>query len=154
MENGGILYVFPVFHSAWMAKKIRYPAADDLFRVSQAKTRRRAAAVNFARQLSTHRYFPDPPGIGGAAKGSLAKGSWHGEAVTEGFTMGAFAKAPTYVETCYPGESPRLGVAEARQIVNQVQHFFPRKLQKAFSSRDISSDGDSEAPQQRQCRLP
>ena len=36
MENGGILYVFPVFHSAWMAKKIRYPAADDLFRVSLA----------------------------------------------------------------------------------------------------------------------
>ena len=36
MENGGILYVFPVFHSAWMAKKIRYPAADDLFRVSIA----------------------------------------------------------------------------------------------------------------------
>ena len=27
-------YVFPVFHSAWMAKKIRCPAADDLFRVS------------------------------------------------------------------------------------------------------------------------
>ena len=36
MENGGILYVFPVFHSAWMAKKIRCPAADDLFRVSLA----------------------------------------------------------------------------------------------------------------------
>ena len=35
-ENGGILHVFPVFHSAWMAKKIRYPAADDLFRVSLA----------------------------------------------------------------------------------------------------------------------
>ena len=34
MENGGILYVFPVFHSAWMAKKISFPAADDLFRVS------------------------------------------------------------------------------------------------------------------------
>ena len=25
-------------------------------------------------------------------KGSLAKGSWHGEAVTEGFTVGAFSK--------------------------------------------------------------
>ena len=34
MENSGILYVFPVFHSAWMAKKISSPAADDLFRVS------------------------------------------------------------------------------------------------------------------------
>ena len=35
-KNGkqGILYVFPVFHSAWLAKKIRCPAADDLFRVS------------------------------------------------------------------------------------------------------------------------
>ena len=109
---------------------------------------RRAAAVNFARQLSTHRYFPDPPGIGSAAKGSLAKGaacrrsqfrtaafyasllprparyrrcsqrlpacgSWHGEAVTEGFTVGDFSKAPTHVDTCQPGESPRLGVAEA-----------------------------------------
>ncbi len=102
MENGGILYVFPVFHSAWMAKKIRYPAADDLFRVSQTKTRRRAAAVNFARQLSTHRYFPDPPGIGSAAKGSRP-----------GFTVGDFSKAPTRVDTCQPGESPRLGVAEA-----------------------------------------
>ena len=46
------------------------------------------------------------------------------------------------------------GCADRGQIVNQVQHFFPRKLQKAFSSRDISSDGDSEAPQQWQCRLP
>ena len=61
---------------------------------------RRAAAVNFPRQLSTHRYFPDPPGIGGAA-------------VTEGFTVGDFSKAPTRVDTCQPGESPRLGVAEA-----------------------------------------
>ena len=26
--------------------------------------------------------------------------------------MGAFAKAPTYVETCYPGESPRFGSAK------------------------------------------
>src|SRR5699024_9413475 len=34
MENSGILYVFPVFHSAWMAKKISFPVADDLFRVS------------------------------------------------------------------------------------------------------------------------
>ena len=25
-------------------------------------------------------------------KGSLVKGSWHGEAVTEGFTVGAFPK--------------------------------------------------------------
>src|SRR5699024_3857621 len=37
MENSGILYVFPVFHSAWLAKKIRCPAADDLFRVSLAQ---------------------------------------------------------------------------------------------------------------------
>ena len=35
MENRGILCVFPVFHSAWMAKKIRCPAEGDLFRVSQ-----------------------------------------------------------------------------------------------------------------------
>ena len=34
MENRGILFVFPVFHSAWMGKKIRFPAADDLFRDS------------------------------------------------------------------------------------------------------------------------
>ena len=34
IKNSGILYVFPVFHSAWMAKKISFPAADDLFRVS------------------------------------------------------------------------------------------------------------------------
>ena len=27
--------------------------------------------------------------------------------------MGASAKAQTHVETCHPGESPRLGVAEA-----------------------------------------
>ena len=37
MENSGILYVFPVFHSAWMGKKISFPAADDLFRGSLAK---------------------------------------------------------------------------------------------------------------------
>ena len=36
-----------------------------------------------------------------------------GEAVTEGFTVGDFSKAPTHVDTCQPGESPRLGVAEA-----------------------------------------
>ena len=36
MENRGILYVFPVFHSAWLAKKISFPAADDLFRDSLA----------------------------------------------------------------------------------------------------------------------
>ena len=40
-------------------------------------------------------------------KGSLAKGSWHGVAVTEGFTVGAFSKAQTYVEPCQPEESPR-----------------------------------------------
>ena len=34
-------------------------------------------------------------------------------AVTEGFTVGDFSKAPTHVDTCQPGESPRLGVAEA-----------------------------------------
>ncbi len=34
MENSGILYVFPVFHSAWLAKKISFPAEDDLFRDS------------------------------------------------------------------------------------------------------------------------
>jgi hypothetical protein len=34
MENRGILYVFPVFHSAWLGKKISFPAADDLFRAS------------------------------------------------------------------------------------------------------------------------
>ncbi len=34
MENGGILYVFPVFQTADWGQKIRYPAADDLFRTS------------------------------------------------------------------------------------------------------------------------
>ena len=34
MYYRGILYVFPVFHSAWLAKKISFPAADDLFRDS------------------------------------------------------------------------------------------------------------------------
>ena len=34
MENEGILYVFPVFHTADWEQKIRCPAADDLFRVS------------------------------------------------------------------------------------------------------------------------
>ena len=51
-------------------------------------------------------------GCGHCPQGSLAKGSWHGEGVSEGFTMGAFAKAPTYVETCYPAESPRFGSAK------------------------------------------
>ena len=34
-ENGGILYVFPIFKTARMGQKIRRPAADDLFRASQ-----------------------------------------------------------------------------------------------------------------------
>ena len=33
-ENEGILDVFPVFRTARMGQKTRYPAADDLFRVS------------------------------------------------------------------------------------------------------------------------
>src|SRR5699024_5572503 len=45
MENRGILYVFPVFHSAWMAKKISFPAADDLFRVSLIFREKLLAAV-------------------------------------------------------------------------------------------------------------
>ena len=67
-------------------------------------------------------------GCGHWPQGSLAKGSWHGEAVTEGFTMGAFAKAPTYVETCYPGESPRFGSAKppplARGALGVIFYFF------------------------------
>ena len=35
-ENGGILYVFPVFRTARMGQKIRCPAEDDLFRGSLA----------------------------------------------------------------------------------------------------------------------
>ena len=34
MKNGGILYVFPIFQTAGWGQKIRYPAADDLFRGS------------------------------------------------------------------------------------------------------------------------
>ena len=37
-----------------------------------------------------------------APKGSLAKGSWHGAAVTEGFTAGTFPKAQTYVKMQKP----------------------------------------------------
>ncbi len=33
-KSGGILYVFPTFEAARVGKKIRYPAADDLFRGS------------------------------------------------------------------------------------------------------------------------
>ena len=47
-----------------------------------------------------------------AQKGSLAKGSWHGAAVTEGFTAGTSPKVQTYVETCKPAESPRFGYAK------------------------------------------
>ena len=36
-----------------------------------------------ARRLPTNRYFPNPPGIDTAPKGSLAKGSWHAGGVTE-----------------------------------------------------------------------
>ena len=51
--------------------------------------------------------------------------------------------------------SLRLGAApQATADCQSSATLFFRKLQKAFSSRDISSDGDSEAPQQRQCRLP
>ena len=52
-------------------------------------------------------------GCGHCPQGSLAKGSWHGVAVTEGFHSRHFPKVQTYVETCQPGESPRLGGAEA-----------------------------------------
>ena len=45
-------------------------------------------------------------------KGSLAKGSWHGEAVTEGFTVEAFSKVQTHVETCDPGIPPVLPEAK------------------------------------------
>ena len=38
------------------------------------------------RDLQRHLFSPPHP------KGSLAKGSWHGVAVTEGFTEGAFPK--------------------------------------------------------------
>ena len=38
MENGGILYVFTVLQTADWGQKIRYPAADDLFRVSLVNT--------------------------------------------------------------------------------------------------------------------
>ena len=34
MENGGILYVFPIFHPAAWEQKTRCSAADDLFRGS------------------------------------------------------------------------------------------------------------------------
>ena len=34
-ENGGILYVFPIFKTARIGRKIRRPAADDLFRDSR-----------------------------------------------------------------------------------------------------------------------
>ena len=33
-ENGGILYVFPIFHTAGWGQKIRCSAKDDLFRGS------------------------------------------------------------------------------------------------------------------------
>ena len=45
-----------------------------------------------ARRLPTNRYFPNPPGIDTAPKGSLAKGSWHAGGVTEGFTVGTSSK--------------------------------------------------------------
>ena len=35
MKKGGILYVFPLFHTAPAEQKIRHPPADDLFRGSQ-----------------------------------------------------------------------------------------------------------------------
>ena len=46
-----------------------------------------------------------------AQKGSLAKGSWHGEAVTEGFTVGTFRK---YRPMWKPASllSPRFGFAK------------------------------------------
>ena len=50
---------------------------------------------------------------GHCPQGSLAKGSWHGAAVTEGFYSRHFFKVQTYVETWKPAESPRLGIAEA-----------------------------------------
>ena len=50
---------------------------------------------------------PLPKGAGTAGEPPVAF------AVTEGFTVGDFSKAPTHVDTCQPGESPRLGVAEA-----------------------------------------
>ena len=37
VEKGGILDVFPLFQSAFLAEKIRCSAADDLFRVSLAR---------------------------------------------------------------------------------------------------------------------
>ena len=47
--------------------------------------------------------FAKPPpfgkgGFGAHSKGSLAKGSWHGEAVTEGFYSGHFLKVQTNVK--------------------------------------------------------
>ena len=48
------------------------------------------------------RRFPCGIDSGGTPQGSLVKGSWHGAAVTEGFTAGAFSKEQTDVEICQP----------------------------------------------------
>ena len=59
MENAGILYVFPIFHTEGWGQKIRCPAEDDLFRGSFVKTfyhaageKARATPHNLARRLS------------------------------------------------------------------------------------------------------
>ena len=57
MENRGILYVFPVFHSAWLAKKISFPAADDLFRDSLTPTAAVFPSPGRIIRLSSEKFF-------------------------------------------------------------------------------------------------
>src|SRR5699024_12217605 len=73
--------------------------------------------------------FAKPPPFGkgcfGAhSKGSLVKGSWHGEAVTEGFYSRYFFKVQTNVETCHPRNPPGLASPRSEEHTSELQSRF------------------------------
>ena len=80
-----------------------FPPGNDTGRVRE---------VTIRRKLPCEIASGGTPVSGGTPQGSLAKGSWHGGAVTEGFTAGTLSKnKPMWKPVSLL--SPRLGVAEA-----------------------------------------
>ena len=90
-----------------------------------------------------------------APKGSLAKGSWHGAAVTEGFTVGTFSKAQTHVETCKPVIPPPRRCRGTPLWQGGLWSYFrpvtlPGKFQGIGNKWRTSSRGKPEAKEQAQ----
>ena len=131
MENRGILYVFPVvFHSAWLAKKISFSAADDLFRdsLTQSPTLRKRASRKTC-LFST--------------KSTLRVGEIPLRGVKSGLRPGEIAAA---VGGFYFTESRRLSISpKAKPLISpfakqRISRFFPKKN---FTKKIASPTGEA-----------